>query len=94
MKQCELQRLSQFNGHKVQISNKDNSITYRYSAFAWEVDDGILVLSDGTESDCNTYVNMDDGSFNVSYLSDDLYRDVIDIVYGDSRISICIGEVK
>ena len=89
-----LSKLNQFIGHKVELSTKDNSITYHYQEFDWNIDDdGSLVLADDTETDCNTYIEMDMIN-SITNLTEDLYHDVVDIEYGDNRLSVCCAEVE
>lgn len=91
MSKC-ISKLNQFLGHKVELCNKDHSITYQYSNFNYEVDcENSLVLMDENEPDCKTYIALGE-IIRILNLTNDLKTTVVDIDYGDNRISICCSE--
>ena len=92
MSKC-ISKLNQFLGHKVELCNKDHSITYQYNSFNYEIDcENSLVLMDNSEPDCKTYIVLEEIT-RILNLTNDLSTTVVDIDYGENRISICYAEV-
>jgi hypothetical protein len=82
-------KLNKFIGHNVELTTKDRDITYQYKNFNWHVDcDDDLVLMDGNELDCKTYIPIRKIN-GISNIAENMCDDVVSIGYGDKRICLC-----
>jgi hypothetical protein len=95
----KLNYLNQFVGHKVEISNrnvlnKDLKTTFIYDNFVVDYNTyDQLILMDGNDSDCITYIPLDSIE-KISKLNDDLYLNVVSINTIHYCWNICCVEDK
>lgn len=90
--ECEISKLDQFIGHRVQICT-DDKVTFYYNDFNWEIDcENDLVLMDESHFDCKTYITVAEIELVKNLDNNDMEHDVINIDYNGKRISICCDD--
>jgi hypothetical protein len=80
-----------FIGHTVELDIQEPSTTYIYNNFQWYVDNNQLVLTDGNEHDCRTYIPIEEIN-DVENLCEDMYQTVVTIRCKQYVYSVCCFE--